>query len=170
MTRLLEEIKAWDKKPKELLLHLASLIKKDEKLLADFNQSLEEATDSQKGTCVEALEHVSQEKPKLAIPHLNNIVHCLKDNAPRVKWEAARIIGNIANKFPKEAAKAIEALLVNTKDKGTVVRWSAAFALGEILKSNKTARIKLLAKIKKIIQKEENNGVKNVYLRALKEV
>jgi len=58
--------------------------------------------------------------------------------------------------------------LKNSSDKGTVIRWSAAFALGEIAKSNSNAQKTLLPKMKELVMKETNNGVKNVYLKALK--
>ncbi len=168
MTRLLEEIRGWKKKPKELLLYLSKLIKKDKTLLADLEKSLESATDSERGTCIEALEHVTQENPEYALSFLKIVISSLSDKAPRVKWEAARIIGNIASQYPEKSAQAVDSLLTNTKDKGTVVRWSAAFALGEILKGNFKLQTTLLPKVKKIIKAEENNGVKNVYLKALK--
>ena len=53
-----------------------------------------------------------------------------------MRWEACRIIGNVAKKFPDKVKEAIPRLLENTKDKRTVVRWSAAFALTEIAKSD----------------------------------
>jgi len=59
---------------------------------------------------------------------------------------------------------------LNTKDKGTVVRWSAALALGEIAKYNLNIRASLILKIGVILKREKNNGVKNVYLKALKAI
>jgi len=51
----------------------------------------------------------------------------INDNAPKVKWETDRIIGNVAKEFPDKVKEAIPKVLENTNDKGTVVRWSAAF-------------------------------------------
>jgi hypothetical protein len=85
-----------------------------------------------------------------------------------VKWGVPETIGNLAQKYPTEVEKAIPNLLVNTKDKSTVVRWCAAFALTEITKSNLAIRKDLAAKIEEIVQNEKNNGVKTVYLKALK--
>jgi HEAT repeat protein len=167
-TQLLQEIRKSDKKPKELLEYLSKLIIKDPSLINDYEVSLSTPSDSERGTCIESLEYVTQEKPEIALPHLISIISCLKDNAPRVKWEAARIIANISTKYPEKAAEAIDHLLINTKDNGTVVRWSTALALGEIMKSNKEVRVKLKDKIEKLVKEEENNGVKNVYIRALK--
>ncbi|PIR08168.1 hypothetical protein COV53_04350, partial [Candidatus Gottesmanbacteria bacterium CG11_big_fil_rev_8_21_14_0_20_37_11] len=82
----------------------------------------------------------------------------------------ARVIANVSQRYPERAAKAVDKLMLNTKDKGTVVRWSAALALGEIAKYNLNIRTKLIPKIEAILEKEQNNGVKNVYLKALKAI
>jgi hypothetical protein len=163
---LLEAIRKSGKKSKELNTFVAKLIF-DQKLSGkDFTAALASGNDSERGTCLEALEFATQKNPEIAKQYLPEIISSLTDKAPRVKWEAARVIGNIAGKFPAEAAKAVNNLFANTNDKGTVVRWSAAFALGEILKSSKDKS--LLNKIEALSKKETNNGVKNVYLKALK--
>jgi len=62
-------------------------------------------------------------------------------------------------------------LLKNTTDdkiNTTVIKWCAAYALTEIAKHNPKARIQLLPVFEKIIKKEQNTGVKNVYVKALK--
>jgi hypothetical protein len=64
--------------------------------------------------------------------------------------------------------KTVPKLLINTKDESTVVRWCAAYALSEIIKSNSNIRCTLVPQIEEIIKNENNNGVKNVYLKALK--
>ena len=51
-----------------------------------------------------------------------------------------------------------------------MVRWSAAFALGEVAKNHSAAAKILLPEIKALVEKETNNGVKNVYLKALKAI
>jgi len=66
--------------------------------------------------------------------------------------------------------KAIPMLFENTKDSGTVVRWSAAFALTEIAQTDSAQVKKLASEFERIIKTEENNGVKNVYLKALKKL
>jgi hypothetical protein len=85
-----------------------------------------------------------------------------------VKWGVPEAIGNIAMSFPNEVEKAVPNLLVNTNDESTVVRWCAAFALTEIAKNNPKARQELRSRIEEITRNEKNNGVKNVYLKALK--
>jgi hypothetical protein len=56
-------------------------------------------------------------------------IESLKSDAPRVKWESAKVIANTAHLFPKMLNKAVGNLLINTEHSGTVVRWSAAGAL-----------------------------------------
>ncbi len=82
-----------------------------------------------------------------------------------MRWEACRIIGNVAQKFPDKVKEAIPKLLENTKDKGTVVRWSAAFALTEIAKSNKKVQTRLVSEFKKILERETNKRVRNMELK-----
>jgi len=63
--------------------------------------------------------------------------------------------------------------LKNTTDEKTnttVIKWCAAFALGEIAKYHKDSRRELLPAFNKIIENETNNGVKNVYIKALKSI
>lgn len=166
--KLLDEIRKSGKKPKELLTYLSEKVKKDKGLLDDFSQSLKNGSPVEKGICMEVLEYVSQEKPELVIPYINEVTTYLNYDAPRVKWEAARVVANLSSKYPEKTEKAIGKLMVNTKDKGTVVRWATAFALGEIAKHNKNIQKELIKKIEDIIKKEQNSGVKNVYLKALK--
>lgn len=166
--KILEEIRKSNNKPKELVLSLSNIVKKDKSLLKQFEVCLKAGNTAEKGICMEVLEFVSQEKPEFARPYIEVVIKYLADPAPKVKWEAARVIGNISSRFPAETLKAVPNLIKNTGDKGTVVRWSAAYALSEILKSNKTVRSKLLPQVESLLKNEKSNGVKNVYLKALK--
>lgn len=165
---LLDEIRKSNKKPKELLVYLSEKVKKDKKLLSDFSVCLKNASATEKGTLMEILEYASKDNSEVAISHLNEAINHLSFDAPRVKWEAARVIANLSEKYPDKTVQAIDKLLVNTKDKGTVVRWSTAFAIGEIAKFNKNKQKLLVNIIENLVKKEQNNGVKNVYLKALK--
>lgn len=165
---LLEEIKKSNKKPKELLVYLSSLVKKDKSILKSFSDCLKNGNDVERGICMETLEYISKDAPEIAEPHVETVINFLNDKAPRVKWEAARVIANISSKCPEKAVKAVDNLLKNTTDKGTVVRWSSAFAIGEIAKNNKSKQKELIKTIENLAKKEQNNGVKNVYLKALK--
>ena len=166
--KLLDEIRDTNKKPKEFLVFLSEKVKKDKSLLDNFSKCLENGSPVEKGICMEVLEFVSQEKPELVIPYIDEVITYLNYDAPRVKWEAARVVANLSQKYPEKAAKTVDKLMINTKDKGTVVRWATAFALGEIVKYNKNIQKELVKKIEDIIKKEQNSGVKNVYLKALK--
>lgn len=129
----------------------------------------QKATD--KATCIEAIEYATKKEPTIANESvLNYLINTLKDDEPRVKWESAKTIGNIAKIFPTQLDKAIDNLLPNAKNKGTVVRWATAYALAEILKLKTENNKKLLPKIEILCEKEEDNGVKKKYLDALKKI
>lgn len=157
-------------KPKEKITLLANELKKDAKLVSELIQYFEKAPASLKGTCIEAIEYITKEDPKFAKPALKLVFERINDKLPRVRMESARVTANVAKEFPAEAAKAVPGLLINTKDEGTVVRWAAAYALTEVAKYNKDIRKKLVKKFEEITVKENNNGVKNIYIKALKKI
>ncbi len=115
-------------------------MKSDKKAIDELIQCFEDGTTAEKGSCMEAIEYVTKENPEFAENCLDFVIEHLKGSAPRVKWEACRIIGNVAQRFPDKVKEAIPGLLENTNDKGTVVRWSAAFVLTETGKSSKEAQ------------------------------
>ncbi|CAD7771670.1 hypothetical protein AIOGIFDO_01080 [Candidatus Methanoperedenaceae archaeon GB37] len=156
------------KKPKEIVELLAEKLKSDKKAIDELIQCFENGTTAEKGNCMEAIEYVTKESPEFAEDCLDFVIEHINDKAPRVKWETCRVIGNVAQKFPDKVKKAIPKLLENTKDKGTVVRWSAAFALTEIAKSNPEMQEELVPEFKKILERENNKGVKNIYMKYLK--
>lgn len=125
--------------------------------------------DPEKATCIEALEYATKQNPELADEStLTFVVKALTDKAPRVKWESAKVVGNIAHLFPTKLNKAISNLLVNSEYDGTVVRWAAAYALGEILKLKTKHNKDLLPAIEALSKKEKDNAIKKKYLDALK--
>ncbi|WP_312553842.1 HEAT repeat domain-containing protein [Empedobacter brevis] len=129
----------------------------------------QKATD--KATCIEAIEYATKKVPAIADESLlEYVTKALKDEEPRVKWESAKVIGNIAKLFPTQLDKPVKNLLPNAENTGTVVRWATAYALAEILKLKTENYIKLLPKIEQLYEKEEDNGVKKKYLDALKKV
>jgi HEAT repeat protein len=130
-----------------------------------------EAKDPVKATCIEALEYATQKNPAITtVKAFQFVTQSLAAKAPRVKWESARVIGNTAHLFTDELENAIKILLINSEDEGTVVRWSAAFALGEILKLKTKHNDLLLDAIEAIINHEEKNSIKKIYLDALKKL
>lgn len=129
----------------------------------------EKAKAQDKATCIEAIEFATNQNSKIADENVFAFVtKTLTENAPRVKWESARVIGNIAHLFPEKLTKAISNLLTNSEDNGTVVRWASAFALGEILKLKTKHNKDLLPTIETICDREQDNGVKKKYLDAIK--
>lgn len=168
--KILEEIRSWKGKPKELVAFLTESMEKDEKLFSQTIEILKTGSDVEKGTCADIMKHVSRDKPEILVTYVDDIVEYINYKAPRVKWGVQESIGNMAQRFPKEVERAIPKLLANTKDESTVVRWCAAFALSEIAKNNPRVRKELVPKIEGIIKNEKNNGVKNVYLKALKTI
>ncbi len=130
-----------------------------------------EAKDPIKATCIEALEFATQKNPALVTPKgFQFVTQSLAAKAPRVKWESARVIGNTAHLFTDDLEEAINFLLINSEHEGTVVRWSAAFALSEILKLKTKHNALLLDAIEAIINREEKNSIKKIYLEALKKL
>lgn len=166
----IKEILKSKKKPKEIITLLAEKLKSDKKLIVELINCFENCSVAEKGNCMEAIEYVTKEDPEFVKNCLDFVIEHINDKAPRVKWETARIIGNVAQRFPDKIKEAVPKLLENTNDKGTVVRWSAAFALTEIAKSSLEMQKKLVPEFQKILQKETNKGVKNIYLKYLKDV
>ena len=124
-----------------------------------------------KATCIESFEFATKSNPKFAtLDCLDFAILSLKEKAPRIKWESAKVIGNIASLFPDRLEQANENLLVNVNHIGTVVRWSSAYAIGEIIKIKSETTKELIPKIKEICEKEEKNSIKKIYLAALKKV
>lgn len=83
--------------------------------------------DSYKVTCIEAIEFATKLRPEIADESvLTFVTNTLTEKAPRIKWESAKVIGNIVHLFPTKLEKSIENLLVNTSHEGTVVRWCTA--------------------------------------------
>ena len=127
------------------------------------------SADSEKATYIEAIEYATKQNPTIANESVFYFVtKMLTEKAPRVKWESAKVIGNIAHLFPTKLNNAIGNLLTNSEHDGTVVRWATAFALGEILKLKTKHYKDLLPAIEAICDREEDNGVKKKYLDAIK--
>jgi len=164
----IEDILKSKKKQKETVELLCKELKRDSRLIANLMQCFEIGNASQRGSCMEAIEYVTKEEPEFAENCLDFVIDHIDDDAPRVRWEAARIIGNVASTFPEKIKSAVPKLLENATDKGTVVRWSAAFALTEIAKNNKNLKKELEERFNEIVKKESNNGVKKIYLKYLK--
>lgn len=129
----------------------------------------EKANGPDKATCIEAIELATRQNPGIAdLGVLVFVTRSLAENAPRVKWECAKVIGNIAPLFADKLDPVLSLLLENAAHEGTVVRWASAFALGEILKLKTTHYKGLLPALESICDKEQDNGVKKKYMDVIK--
>jgi hypothetical protein len=170
MENALLEIISSDMKHKEQVEVMTAMAGSDQTALAELFDMLKNGTDVQKGTAAEVMKFVSKEKPVVMVPYIGTLIDYIDYNAPRVRWGCPEAIGNLAPKYPHEVERAIPKLLGNLNDKSTVVRWCAAFALTEIAKYNLEKQDELVVIIRHLITVEQNNGVKNVYIKALKEI
>jgi len=162
-----EDILGSDERPKEKVARLVTMAREDYGVLGELARLYDGASKPMKGSCMEAISEVSKVDPAAVAPHMGFLIAHVNDALPRVRWEAAQAIGNAARASPAEASVAIPSIMRNTSDEGTVVRWSAAYALGEIAKADPRARAALLPKLERLARDEKNNGVRNVYLKAL---
>jgi hypothetical protein len=168
--QVLEEIRNWKGKPKELVVFLSEQSVTDPALIGQVIEGLKSGSKVETGTCADVIEEVSKTKPELLEPYINDLINQINSKIPRVKWGAQEAIGNLSAKYPAETEAAIPKLLANTKDKSIVVKWCAAYAISEIAKNNPATRASLVPKMKQIAETETNNGVKNVYLKAIKKI
>jgi hypothetical protein len=167
----IREILDSNKKPKELVSISTEMILKNPVLFDELMTIFKTGSDVEKGTCADIMKHVTAENPEIAEPFVEEMICYINCKTPRVKWGVPESIGNIAKKSPEKVEKAIPLLLKNTsenKDNSTVIRWCAAYALSEIAKASRDQN--LITKITKIAEKETNNGVKNVYRKAIKQI
>lgn len=139
--------------------------------ISELIKFAQNSKDPVKATCIEAIEFATKSKPETASSTCFDFVSkTLTEKAPRVKWESAKVIGNIAHLYPARLDDAIKSLLVNAEHPGTVVRWSAAFALGQIIKMKTKRNKDLIPAIESICKLEEQNSIRKIYLDTLKKV
>lgn len=128
-----------------------------------------EINDKQMATILEAIEEISNKGlAQLSSRYLLFAIPYIKSENNNCRREASRIVGNMAAQYPDMIEEAISLLLDNTADKGTVIRWAAAYALSRILTTDRYAQSELYDKLTDISNKEEDNAIKNQYLKALK--
>ena len=139
--------------------------------IEEFIAFFEAAGNVDKGSCADALKHIAVQKPELLAPYINLLIGYINYPLPRVKWGIPEAIGNLAKVYGDQAVAAIPYLQKNTTDNPgntTVIKWCAAFALVEIAKYNLTARNQLLPFFEDIANNEKNQGVRNLYNKAIK--
>lgn len=156
-------------KPKQKTETIADAILSGTLTISDVIVAADTFKDPAKATLMEAFEYATNKKPEIATIDLfmfaeNN----LNAKAPRLKWESAKVIGNIAHLFSENLELAIASLLENSKDDGTVVRWSVAYALSSIFRLPNYANDDFRRQLETICESEEKNSIKKIYLKALK--
>jgi hypothetical protein len=158
-------------KPKEKTKQLANLLLMCQLSIADLILFAHLAKDPVKASCIEGIEFATQYKPELiAGPDLDWIIDQLSAKAPRIQWEAAKVIANTISLYPDKVEKTILKLVKNTDCDGTVVRWSAATALARILTMKTAINTTLIPAVQTIVALEGKNSIKKIYLAALKKV
>ena len=156
-------------KPKEKTEQLSAWVCANPMAVSLLIEFASKSKDPVKATCMEALEFASRNHPDLAAENWFDFALAgLVEKAPRIKWESAKVIGNIAGRFADKLEPAIEALIKQAGHEGTVVRWSAAFALGEIVKLKKADLGWLRNTLEQLAADEEKNSIQKIYLSALK--
>ena len=169
----IQEILQSEIKPKEKQTKLVEAVCQKKISAKEFIAFFESASDVDKGTCADVMKHVSSVCPEILAPSIDTLIEYINYKAPRVKWGVPEAIGNLAKYYPEKVVKAIPGLLQNTTEKKintTVIKWCAAYALAEIAKNNPKTREQLLPVFSKIIEREKNNGVRNVYVKAQKAI
>lgn len=158
-------------KPKEKTAKMSEWLLDGTLNTKDLIEFASKSKDPAKASCIEAIEFATKQKPTIANEKvLAFVTQALTEKAPRIKWESAKVVGNIAHLFPAKLDDAISNLLVNSEHTGTVVRWSAAYAIGEILKLKTKHNKELIPTVEAICEREEKNSIKKIYLAAIKAI
>lgn len=122
-------------------------------------------------TILEAIEEISNKGlTALSLDYLEFAKKYISSKENSCKRESSRIVGNLAYKFPQAVRDCIPALLDNAKDDGTVIRWSSAYALSRIILLEEYSNTELYEELVSICDNEQENGVRNQYLKAFKKI
>lgn len=120
---------------------------------------------------MEAIEEISNKGlTALSLDYLEFAKKYISSKENSCKRESSRIVGNLASKFPQAVRDCIPALLDNAKDDGTVIRWSSAYVLSRIILLEEYSNTELYEELVSICDKEQENGVRNQYLKAFKKI
>jgi hypothetical protein len=156
-------------KVKNKVSSISDLLLSSKIKIKELVEQAKKENDVNKATLIEAMEHASKTNPAIIDEKgFQFAIDCLAAEAPRVKWESARLIANTAHLFPKMHKKAIVHLLDNTVHSGMVVRWSAATALSKIIQCKTALNKELIPAIQAIEKRETDNAIKKIYQQGLK--
>lgn len=125
--------------------------------------------EKQIASILEAIEEISNKGlSQLSSRYLLFAIPYIKSENNNCRREASRIVGNMAAQYPDMIEEAISPLLDNSSNEGTVIRRAAAYALSRIITTDRYAQSELYDKLTDISNKEEDNAIRNQYLKALK--
>lgn len=155
---------------KEQVARMVELAQANDQALSELFDILRTGRDADRGTAAEGMKFVSKEQPERMLPYIDVLIEYIDFKAPRVKWGCPEALGNLAAHYPEQVGQAIPKLLENLADSSTVVRWCAAYALAEIAKANLEKQAELVERFEGLILTEPNSGVRNVYLKTLKQI
>lgn len=139
--------------------------------IEEINASSKVLKDNKVATILEAVEEISNKRLiDLSEEYLEFAKRYVSSHDNSCKREASRIVGNLAARYPEAVHDIVPALLENTKARGTVVRWGSAYALSRIIVLEEYRGTDLFERLISICESEQENGVKNQYIKALKKV
>ena len=139
--------------------------------IEDVESAARELKDSKVASVLEALEEISNKGlAELSQEYLEFAKKYILSEDNSCKREASRIVGNLASRYPQTVRDCIPALLENTKADGTVIRWSSAYALSRIVVLDEYRSTDLVETLVSVCGNEQESGVKNQYLKAIKKL
>ena len=94
--KIIDEIRGWKGKPKELVASLTKSVKEDKTLFAQLVDCLKNGSDVEKGTCADVMKNVTKDEPQIAIPYINEMIEYINYKAPRVKWGISEAIAALS--------------------------------------------------------------------------
>ena len=137
----------------------------------EIESTSHELKENKISTILEAIEEISNKGLiVLSLEYLEFAIKYISSKDNSCKREASRIVGNLASQYPQAVWDCIPALLDNTKADGTVIRWGSAYALSRIILLDEYRNTNLYEKLVTICDNEQDNGVRNQYLKAFKKI
>lgn len=139
--------------------------------IEEIESASHELKDNKVSTILEAIEEISnKELIDLSLDYLEFAKKYISSKENSCKRESSRIVGNLASQYPQAVRDCIPALLDNAKADGTVIRWGSAYALSRIILLEEYFNTDLYEMLVSICDNEQENGVRNQYLKALKKI
>ena len=139
--------------------------------IEEIESASNELKEKKVSAILEAIEEISNKKLiDLNVDYLEFAKKCISSKDNSCKRESSRIVGNLASQYPQAVQDCIPKLLENAKADGTVIRWGSAYALSRIVVLEEYFNTDLYEILVSICDNEQENGVKNQYLKAFKKL